>query len=208
MRFSKSTWKIALIVLIGFCGIYLTISESNDPLPFNLGQKIFIGFSIIFIILFIWSLYKDTKKFLSTRKYRSYVQTFICTLLTLVYILTSYLIWQQDKSPRILSAEITASFYDSRRKLGFGYYIDFRADKTYKLKITSLFSENYHRGSYKMTNSIIELDRSIIDTIIVSNRLIIKKNVNNSRVTEIYQVDNKGNQIENSEIFSVLEEKQ
>jgi hypothetical protein len=51
--------------------IYLTISETNHPLPFNIGQITVPGLIIMFGFFYIWSVYKDCKFFLNTKKLKS-----------------------------------------------------------------------------------------------------------------------------------------
>src|SRR6185295_7110522 len=63
-----------------------------------------------------------------------------------------------------------------------GVSIDFREDGTYKMTSWSLGAD-YYRGTYTMKDSIITLDKSKIENAIVSNRLVVRPEI------EIYEKD-------------------
>jgi hypothetical protein len=198
----RNKGRIILICLIGFWLIFITISEPDHPAPFDIGKYVLTGLISIFVMLFIWSLYRDSKKFISSKKITGYFPTLLCTAFVSAHLILFYFLGQRDNSPIVLSGKITANFYDNR-PLGFGYYIDLRADKTYKLEITQLFSEDYYRGSYKMINGIIELDKSVRDSILISSRFVIKTNFNNSGEARMYQLDDQGNILEYKDAFTL-----
>lgn len=55
-----------------------------------------------------------------------------------------------------------------------GVYADFKTDGTYIIKSGSWASKIHVYGKYTVHDSIIEIDRSGIDQILVSNRLLIR----------------------------------
>jgi hypothetical protein len=200
MAFLKNKARAIGLILLGLCVIYLTISETSHPLPFEMGPRVLKGFKIVFFLLFLLTLGLDIRKCLITKNFGNSFSTLLGVVCILGYFLTLHALEQRDKSPVVLKGRIPNGYYDGHA-LGFGYFIDFRADKTYKLEITHLFSNDYFRGTYHRTDSILELDTSIIDTILVSNRFVIKKD--SGRESIIYQIDGKGNTLENKGYFLI-----
>jgi len=91
---------------------------------------------------------------------------------------------------------------DSKDDLS-GASIDFRKDGTYKLSCYSIFGADFFRGRYTIKDSIIILDRSDIDGIIKSNRLVIRAGNSAHDEKEIYQLDAESNVLTNAAVFFI-----
>jgi hypothetical protein len=120
-----------------------------------------------------------------------------------------YFLKLPDKSPVILQASNDGGFN--------ACWLEFREDGTYKFGNSGGIGAEYFRGDYEINDSIIILDKSTIDRVILTNRLVIRPTLEihnkntikgNDTTLEkfIYQIDKNGKPKANATIFKVNED--
>ncbi len=148
--------------------------------------------SFIAIIVFVWTIFLDRKEYSKSKSKADFLPTIIGTTILLGLFTTFYILDLRDKSPSRL--------YCVTKIVDFnGAAIDFREDGTYKLTSWCL-GANYYRGTYTLQDSVITLDKSEIEKIIESNRLLIRQEVGQKSV---YQINKDGQVIERAIDFVV-----
>jgi hypothetical protein len=208
----KSLLKVFLLIILGLAVALCRVSQLDNPsfLDEIINKVVYISLASLFVILFVWALirYKRSKK--NPKKFM-YFPMLLCLVIGCSFTLVPFLYNLQDKSPTILLGR-----YKHGLEFGDEYYIDFRADGTYKLEIGRLFGSHYSRGTYKRKDNIFECDDDIIDTIIRSNRFLVRTDTTYEMRHEpkdsaytiikkrIYPIAKKGEIIGNSAVFEVV----
>lgn len=199
MRNRKYLIRLIGILTIGVLLVKMTTQFKHSSFMFDL--IIFGILSLIGIIIFIWSLFIDLKKFRNERK--------IFSLLPLgVGIIFTAIIW-------ILNVRINSSFEKPTLVRVFyngdfnGTGIDFKTDGTYIFDNSAIGMSNYLYGTYEISGNTIILDNSFLDNIVVTNQLEIRPKVlEYSDKTEVenyvYQVDKEGNLLRNETEFRLV----
>jgi len=171
---SNKIFRSVLITAIGLFSCYQFIKRVDHEFALDF---IPLGIvSLIAIIVFIWTIFRDRKEYLKSKSKVDFLPTIIGMTILLGLFTTFYILDLRDKSP--------SKLYCVTKIVDFnGASIDFREDGTYKLTSWCLGAD-YYRGTYTIQDSIITLDKSAIEKIIESNRLLIRQEV------EIYEKDN------------------
>ncbi len=141
---------------------------------------------VFFCVASIITYVKDFRMYYATKSWRSFLPTITSFLFIALFIITNYFLAARDFSPIIIKATRQENFGD--------FTIAFREDGTYKLSIGGLGESNY-RGTYRLDNNVIVLDKSV-DSNIISRILVIRnmitldytKSIND---VGIYQVNDK-----------------
>lgn len=196
----KQLLRILIICLVGLCISYQTISNLDHEDLFDKEGNIFSG--IIAAITFFIIAYFDKKQFYKTKKWQSFLATFIGIAILVGHILILNSFKQIDNSPsQIYCVTKTTDFN--------GVSIDFRKDGTYKLTSWSLGADIY-RGKFTIKDSIITIDKSKIENCIVSNRFVIRQDgeidSTGKQEKSIYQIDQQGQAINGSTDFRVVDD--
>lgn len=157
--------------------------------------------SLVALGVFVWTLLKDRKEYTRVKNLTAFIPTALGVFISIGLLTTIFILQQRDKSPTKL--------YCVSKIVDFnGVSIDFREDGTYKLTSWCLGAD-YYRGSYTMTDSIITLDKSTIEKVIESNRLLIRQDGVTNRLgnkeKSIYQIGEDGQVIRNAIDFRVLD---
>lgn len=122
---------------------------------------------VLFILAFVWTLYKDNKVYRMTQSKISYIPTSIGILFITSFFITNSVLAARDKSPILIQAGYDGGFN--------GAWFEFREDGTYKFINSGGIGATYFRGKYILKDSIITLDKSNIDNAIQSNLLAIRR---------------------------------
>lgn len=175
-------------------GIYLVYEVTKEP---N-GDFIFdwlwvLGKFIIGFILLLWTFNNNRKEFAETKYKLSFLPVISATGCALLFYLA-----QPKENPSVLFAGYDGGFN--------GAFIDLRADGTYKVSNgNGLGSDNFY-GNYQIEDSLIILDKSSIDRIIESNKLVVRPNLTAflpENDTLLYQLDENGIAKTEATVFTV-----
>ena len=187
--------RICFIVVVGIFAIWYYTRTIDHSFVFDFIPDIFV--SIISIVVFAFVFIKDRKYYRIDKDVFSFLPTCIGVLLSTCFFIILYIQYQKDISPN--------NFRCRSKMIDFnGVWLDFKTDNTYKLTNWTILGEYYYRGKYTIKDSIITLDKSFIDAIIVSNKLVIRKEMTinpNDTLSSVYQIDETGKQINGAEDF-------
>ncbi len=187
--------RIGIILIVGLVAIWYFIRTIDHSFVFDFIPDIFVA--IISIVIFVIVFIKDRKYYRIDKDVFSFLPTISGVLLSICFSIILYIQYQKDSSPN--------NFRCRSKIIDFnGVWIDFRTDNTYKLTNWTILGADYFMGKYSIKDSIITLDKSFIDAIIVSNKLVIRKEFTinpNDTLCSIYQIDDTGKQINGAEDF-------
>lgn len=194
MTLAFRIWRLVPITAVGLYIIYDQISSADTESIFD-GFSI-LGLSLLFIFVFLYNFYIDRKEHQISKQFGSYVPTIAGLLFLVAFGLTQYIINKRDDSKILLQANNDGGFN------GCGF--EFRENGTYKFFNGSGLGVKYSRGEYSLRDSIIILDKTQIDNVIKSNRLVIRKIVTESFDSKIlYQTDSNNSAIDGQINFIV-----
>jgi hypothetical protein len=186
--------RILLLTIFGSWFAYKLYQTSKDD--FFLDGLILLVIAIIGLLVFAWTIRKDRKEFKTSQKLVNYLPTSIGLLLILANFGLFYYQDLKTNSPTLISG-----FYDG----GFnGFLVDFKTDGNYIMANGSGLGQSYFYGTYSLNDSIITIDKSKIDNVIVSNKLVIRTEnyypkdsleLLKSNANYITQIDNKGMEV-------------
>ncbi|SEN93051.1 hypothetical protein SAMN04488505_1174 [Chitinophaga rupis] len=185
----KKRDRSILVIIVGAIAMYQFIKQADHWTILDVFIDIILG--ILVIVVFTWAIYKDLKE----NKHNTFKSIRTPGIFIIGFIITGTILSLRDNSPVILTADI-------KEDLG-STSIDFRKDGTYKLSSYSILSADFFRGNYTIKDSIITLDRSEIDGIIKSNRLVIRTGNSERNEKEIYQLDAESNVLTNTSVFFI-----
>ena len=195
----KRLFRIIIILIVGSFVYQRIIHQADHEDIFD--PEITVLICAVVLVTFFCILFYDRKEYISSKKWQAFIPTTLCILSAINLFATLFHLQQLDKSPSTL--------YCVSKVVDFnGVSIDFREDGTYKLTSWSIGAD-FYRGSYKITDSIITLDKSSIERVIKSDRLVIRmneeKDSKGNQEKSIYQIDKNGNVIGNVVDFRVLD---
>jgi hypothetical protein len=199
-------WRIIPLTIFGSWFTYKLYKTASEDFFFDGIVFLFIG--VIGLSIFIWTIRKDIQEYKQSNNLTSYLPT-MTGLVFLLTILGLHL-YQNSKtnSPTLISA-----FYDG----GFnGFSIELKENGNYIMANGSGLGQSYFYGTYSINDSIVTLDKSNIDNVIVTNKLVIRTITNifqqdtiegedTTYENYIYQLDKNGNTLE-EDIFRVTED--
>jgi len=189
----KKRNRSILVIVVGTVTMYQFIKHAYYWTILDVFIDIILG--IVTIACFAWVVYKDLKEYKSTTSESIYKPGVIVGIFIISFITAEIILSFRDNSPVVLTA-------DAKDDLS-GASIDFRKDGTYKLSSYSIFGADFFRGNYTIKDSIIALDKSDIDGIIKSNRLVIRTGNYGRDKKEIYQLDAQSNVLTNAPVFFI-----
>ena len=176
----KTIFRLLPVSAVGL-HLNLTIIKQADTELMTDGLMI-LFIVVIFIIAFLWTLYKDNKAYMQTQVKLSFIPTVIGIIFIISFFVTNSVIAARDKSPILIQAGYDGGFN--------GAWFEFREDGTYKFGNSGGIGATYSRGKYILKDSIITLDKNDIDNVIQSQLLAIRK-IKMFDTTEqvVYQID-------------------
>jgi len=194
------TSRIILLTILGIFFAYKLVKSSEGDFLFD--GFIFLIIGVVGLSFLIWTIFKDYKEYNLTKKLTSYFPTFTgLFFIGLILCINFY----QDK--KINAKTLLSGFYDG----GFnGFSIDLKENGNYIIANGSGLGQDYFYGTYTIKDSIITLDKSQIDNVITSNRLVVRNSqyflpldtvnkVDTTKANYFTQIDNQGKEI-NSEL--------
>lgn len=197
--------RIILLTILGTWFAYKLYQTAQDD--FFLDGIILLVIAFFGLLVFIWSILKDSKEFKTTQKLTSYLPTSVGLVFLLANIALFYYQDSKTNSPTLISG-----FYDG----GFnGFSVDFKTDGNYVMANGSGLGQSYFYGTYTLKDSIITLDKSNIDNCIKTNTLVIRTEQyfipldtisKIGQANYITQIDSKGNEIDREFRFRVTED--
>ncbi len=205
MTLNNKILRIILLTILGTWFAYKLYQTAQDD--FFLDGIILLVIAFVGLLVFIWSILKDSKEFKTTQKLTSYLPTSVGLVFLLANIALFYYQDSKTNSPTLISG-----FYDG----GFnGFSVDFKTDGNYIMANGSGLGQSYFYGTYTLKDSIITLDKSNIDNCIKTNTLVIRTEQyftpldtisKTGQANYITQIDSKGNEIDREFRFRVTED--
>jgi hypothetical protein len=188
-----------LILAAGWLLSYRLIRQADHDFIFDV--EINSGLSVMALGLLLWIMLKDRREYIRSRTMTAFIPGALGLLTGIGLLTILFLLQQRDKSP--------SSLYCVSKIVDFnGASIDFREDGTYKLTSWCLGAD-YYRGSYTRQDSMITLDKSAIEKVIESNKLLVRQDGETDRLgnpgRSVYQIDREGRIIESAVDFRVLD---
>lgn len=194
--------RIILLTILGTWFAYKLYQTTKDD--FFLDGVILLLIAFVGLLIFIWTIFKDSKEFKTSQKLTSFLPTSIGLLFILTNIGLFYYLDSKTNSPTLISG-----FNDG----GFnGFSVDFKTDGNYVMANGSGLGQSYFYGTYTLKDSIITIDKSDIDNCIKTNKLVIRTEnyfpkdsiaLTKSKANYITQIDNNGNEIDKEFRFRV-----
>lgn len=198
-------WRIILLTIFGSWFAYKLYQTAYEIFVFD--GIILFGVAFVGLLIFIWTIGKDSKAFKTSQKWTNFLPTSIGLLFILANIGVFYYQDSKTNSPSLIRG-----FYDG----GFnGFLVDFKKNGNYVMSNGSGLGQSYFYGTYTLQDSIITIDKSNIDNCIRSNKLVIRNEnyfINDridqikSKANYITQIDNNGNEIDKEFRFRVIED--
>jgi len=189
---------IRLIIIIGI-GIFLTYKVYQFRFSsFVFDYILFLGIALIGFIFWLWTIFKDYKKYRTTKK----IKFLIGPLLGLAFFITIFGInWKNESD--LNKPTLVRVFYDGDFN---GTGIDFKTDGTYIFDNSVIGLSNYTYGTYEISGQKITLDKKEIDNVIKTNLLEIKDIKENDYLTVeyLFQIEPNGNEIKRATKFRVV----
>ncbi len=194
---NKHLIRIISLIIVGLYISIRLISTADESFIFDFFPYLIAGF--IFLVIFIYNLYKDLCEFFDSNRIKSFLSTFIGLFFIVLIFGINYKLDLRDSSPIIIKA-----FYDGGYN---GVGLELREDNTYKITNGSGLGGEDFRGTFKINDSLVILDKSSIDNVIKSEYLIIPNPTKDSSDSYIYQYDTNTKSIITEELsFRITED--
>ena len=191
--------RILVISAVGIYTSYRAIAQLDHQNLFD--QQVNAFYALIAAITFLVIFLSDKRQFKRTRNWRSFIASFIGVIIFVGHFLVVYTLNQRDKSPSEIYCVTKINDFN-------GVSIDFRKDGTYKLTSWCLGADIY-RGKFTIKDSVIIIDQTKIENVIVSNKFVIRQDgeldSTGKREKSVYQVDQQGQVINRSADFRVID---
>lgn len=168
--------KILRIIPLTVFGTWFTFKLYKSVLEdFFFDGIVFLFIGVIGLSIFIWTIRKDIQEYKVLKTITSFLPTM--TGLSFIMIIIVLHLYQDNK---INSPTLIRAFYDGGYN---GFSIDLKENGNYIMANGSGLGQSYFYGKYSIKDSIITLDKSNIDKVIRTNKLVIRT------VTNIFQQD-------------------
>lgn len=203
MTVNNKILRIILLTIFGSLFAYKLYQTAQEI--FFLDGIILLVIALVGFIIFILTIFKDSKEFKTSQELTSFVPTSIGLLFILTNIGLFYFQNSKSNSPTLISG-----FYDGDIN---GFSVDFKTDGKYVMANGSGFGESYFYGTYTLKDSIITIDKSNIDNCIKTNTLVIRTEQyflpldtisKIGQANYITQLDSKGIEIDKGFRFHVI----
>lgn len=197
----RSQMKIFRLILILLIGGYLTyLTYSFQFRTFFADAIIWFFLIVVGALIFIWTIFKDYKKYKVDKRIKSFELTFLCLTLTSTIFIVEFNIQKNFNKPTLIKV-----FYDGDNN---GTAIDFKKDGTYIFDNSAIGLSDYTYGTYEIIGNIITLDRDQIDNLTNLKHLKIdEKQINYQDKTKkelyLFQVDTNGREIDRTMEYRV-----
>ena len=190
-------FEIIKCILLTATGLYLVYELTKEPTEDFIFDFIWIlGKLIIGIIILLWTFNNNRKEYKHTKSTLSFLPVISAIILSIIFTFI-----QTRENPAVLLARDDG---DSIK-----IFLELRADGTYQLGNGSVLGNTYSYGKYQLNDSIIILDKSEIDKVIESNKLVIRpylESLNPTNDTIIYQLDKNGQILKDASSFWLRED--
>lgn len=189
--------RFVLILIAGMVTIYQLVFKIDSVFFFDGIIDAFIV--IVAVIILACVVKEDISDYRTNKSFNQLWPAITGGIFVIAIAVSLYVLNQRDNIPTIISANCSGDFN--------GTTIELRANGTYKLT-NYCMGADYFRGKYTLKDSIIVLDRSEIDDVIKSNRLVIRpESFVPGTGLMIYQIDQQGHVLKNETEFQVQEDK-
>lgn len=152
---------------------YKLYKSASDDFIFD--GIVFLFISVIGLSIFIWTIRKDIQEYKLSKTLTSYLPTM--TGLAFIMTILGLHLYQDSK---INSPTLIRAFYDGGYN---GFSIDLKENGNYIMANGSGLGQSYFYGTYTINDSIVTLNKSNVDKVITTNKLVIRT------VTNIFQQD-------------------
>lgn len=168
MKFSLPIKPIVVLLIWLIC-IYKIYADFDREYLFD--SLVQTGLLIIAGIISALAISSDYSRYRQQKKLASFISSITVILCIAGLLLTNHFLKRQDQT--------STMYYAVRNTGGLGQItLDFRENNTYKVGRKRFMSATYHRGHYKISDSIIYLDKAYSPAQLISDRLLFKPNPN------------------------------
>ena len=188
-----------LIIILGI-GIFLTYKIYQFRFSsFVFDYLIFLGIAIIGFVYWLWTVFRDFKKYKTKRQSKYLIGPFIGFILIIIIFGIN---WKNESN--LNKPTLVRVFYDGDFN---GTSIDFKTDGTYIFDNSAIGLSDYTYGTYKISGQKITLDKIEIDNVIKTNTLEFRnKEMNGTDKQEnyLFQIEQNGKILKNETEFRVV----
>lgn len=198
IRMIKRNWLLIPMLIIGFYYNLWRIQNADTEMVF---QEFIYGFLLLLFLIFLgFTINKDLKKYHISRSLTSFTPSIIGFLILISFAINAFVLSLRDNSPVLIHAGYDGGFN--------GAWFEFRKDGTYKFVDHAGIGADITRGNYEIKDSLITLDKSKISNVIVSNKLVIRKEnyTDSTKVKMLYQIDEQHSVVNDNFKFLIHEE--
>ena len=188
-------------IIITGIGIYLTYKIYQFRFSnFVFDYILFLGIVTIGLLFWFWTIFKEYKKYKSTKKLKHLIGSFI----GLIFLITIFGInWKNESD--LNKPTLIRVYYDGDFN---GTSIDFKKDGTYIFNNSAIGLSDYSYGTYEINGKRIVIDKNEIDNVIKSNFLEIK-DIKEDKVDYLagkylFQIEPSGAEIKRATKFRVV----
>lgn len=144
----------------------------------------------------MWIFLKNLKDYSLNKRFSSFYTT-----LAGILLISTAIAFQLYRDALFNRMSLLYAHYDGDT---YGSSIDLKSDGKYIFSNGSFMGVKYFYGQYTLLDSIITLDKSEIDNVIQSERLVIKTISSEDKI--LYQISTEGFQIDKYLIFRVIDD--
>jgi len=186
MKILNNIFRILTIIILGSIYAFVLFNSFQKDNLFSIFIYIIIG--IIGLPFYYKTILKDKFDYLEKKTLACYLPTIVGVIFIAINI-GIYLNFKiKEYKPTLVKAE------------NHGLYADFKKNRTYIIKSGSWASKTHFYGTYSIKDSLIILDKTDYDKVLLTNKLIIQKTEN---LNYLIQIDNKGNELNDNFRFEI-----
>jgi hypothetical protein len=199
--------RFVILTFLGTWFVYKLYKSADEIFIFDFFAFLFIGG--LGFGFHIWTAFKDNKEYTISQNLTSYLPTFTGIIFIGIIFSMTYFQDKKKNAPSLLTA-----FYDGGYN---GFSIDLKENGNYIMENGSGLGGNNFYGTYTISDSIVTLDKSNIDNVITTNKLVIRnspyflpldstKTVDKTKANYITQIDKNGIEFDTEFRFRVTQD--
>jgi hypothetical protein len=199
--------RFSILTFLGTWFVYKLYKSADETFIFDVFTFFFIGglgFSF-----HIWTTFKDNEEYAISQDVTSYLPTFTGIIFIGIIVSMTYFQDKKMNEPSLLTA-----FYDGGYN---GFSIDLKKNGNYIMENGSGLGGSNFYGTYTISDSIVTLDKSNIDNIITTNKLVIRNTpyflpldstnmIDKTKANYITQIDKNGIEFDTEFRFRVTQD--
>lgn len=199
--------RVVILIFLGTWFVYKLYKSADEIFIFDFFVFLFIG--VLGFGFLIWTAFKDNKEYTISQDLTSFLPTLTGIIFIGIIVSITYFHVKKQNAPSLLIA-----FYDGGYN---GFSIDLKENGNYIMGNGSTLGGNNFYGTYTISDSIITLDKSNIDNVITTNKLVIRnspyfvpldstKIIDKTKANYITQIDKNGIELDTEFRFQVTQD--